>query len=192
MRHNAIRDLLADEMTGVCHDVATEPVLQPLSGEEFAGASTNMALGARLDIAASGFYGGRFERTFFDVRVFNPLAQSNQFPLARCYRRHEAEKRRMYGARVREVERASLVPFVMTCVGGYGPAATATTQRLAALIAEKEDQQYSAVIGWLRTKISFALLRSAGMCIRGARSSRHQPRCDWSALDLHLAESGAQ
>ena len=189
VRHNAVRDLLADVMTCVCHDVATEPVLQPLSGEEFDRASTITAPCARLDIAASGFYGGRFERTLFDVRVFNPLAQSNRLSLAACYRRHEAEKRRMYGARVREVERASFVPFVMTCVGGFGPAATATTKRLAALVAEKEDQCYSAVITWLRTRISFGLLRSAVMCLRGARSSRHQPQCDWSALDLHMAES---
>ena len=27
---------------------------------------------ARLDIAANGFWGGRFERAFFDIRVFNP------------------------------------------------------------------------------------------------------------------------
>ena len=39
-------------------------------------AGTNVQDGARLDISASGVWGGRFERTFFDVRVFNPLAAS--------------------------------------------------------------------------------------------------------------------
>ena len=31
---------------------------------------------ARLDIVAGGLWGGRFERTYFDVRVFNPYAPS--------------------------------------------------------------------------------------------------------------------
>lgn len=38
-----------------------------MSNETLAGASANRQDGARLDIAASGFWGGTFERTFFDV-----------------------------------------------------------------------------------------------------------------------------
>ena len=52
--------------------------------------------GARLDIAANGFWGGTFERTFFDVRVLNPHAPSNRHTqLSSCYRKHmdkESEK----------------------------------------------------------------------------------------------------
>ena len=51
-----------------------EPDLQPLSGEVLSGSSSNTQDGARLDIAVNGFWGGRFERTFLDVRVFNPHA----------------------------------------------------------------------------------------------------------------------
>jgi len=47
-----------------------------------------------MDIAANGFGGGRFERIFFDVRVFNPHASSNRHP--RCYRKHKLEKKRHY------------------------------------------------------------------------------------------------
>ena len=36
------------------------------------GASANTDDGAWLDIAANGFWGGKFERAYFDVRVFNP------------------------------------------------------------------------------------------------------------------------
>ena len=53
--------------------------------------------GARLDVAAYGFWGDRFEKAFMDVRVFNPSAQSNRRgPLASVYRRHELEKKRQY------------------------------------------------------------------------------------------------
>ena len=34
LRHNEIRDITADLLTKVCHDVAIEPMLQPLNGEK--------------------------------------------------------------------------------------------------------------------------------------------------------------
>ena len=52
---------------------------------------------ARLDVAASGFGGGRFKKAFFDVRVFNPHAPLNRTStIASSYRHHEQEKRRVY------------------------------------------------------------------------------------------------
>ena len=80
LRHNEVRDLIADLMREVTHDVATEPVLQPLSGEVLSDyCSTCSDPEACLDIAASGFFGGRFERSFFDIRVFNPLPPPTEF-----------------------------------------------------------------------------------------------------------------
>ena len=61
IRHNEIRDLTADLMSVVCHGVSTEPHLQPVDGEILRGASANTSDGARLDIAANGLWGGRFE-----------------------------------------------------------------------------------------------------------------------------------
>ena len=106
--HNEVRDLTANLLTEVCHDVCVEPRLQPLTGETLSTRSATTEDNARLDVAASGFWGGRFERAFFDVRVFNPYAPSNKtLPTATCYRRHEREKRRKYEERIREVEHAS-------------------------------------------------------------------------------------
>ncbi len=107
IRHNEVRDLTANLMSEVCHDVCTEPTLQPLSGEALAGASAITVEGARLDVAASGFWGGRFERAFFDVRVFNPHAKSNRQPLTSCYRKHENLKKRAYE---RESGKSSTAP----------------------------------------------------------------------------------
>ncbi len=80
LRHNEIRDLTATLLTEVCNNVCTEPELQPLSQEALRGASANCQDGKRLDIAANGFWGGTFERTYFDVRVFNPLARRTDTP----------------------------------------------------------------------------------------------------------------
>ena len=97
LRHNKVRDTTASLLTDVCHDVQIEPELQPLTGETFPLCSANTDDGARLDIVASWFWGGRFERTFFDVRVFNPHARSNrQQSLPATFRRHEREKQRRY------------------------------------------------------------------------------------------------
>ena len=40
MRHNEVRDLTATLLTEVCHNVATEPSLQPISAKAFCNAYT--------------------------------------------------------------------------------------------------------------------------------------------------------
>jgi len=69
MRHNEVRDLTANLMTEECHDVCIEPTMKPVTGECCSGASAITDEGARLDIAASGFWGGHHERAFFDVEL---------------------------------------------------------------------------------------------------------------------------
>ena len=62
----------------VCNDVCIEPELLPVTDEELTGSTANSQAGAHLDIAANGVWGGTFERTDFDVRVFNPHDPSNR------------------------------------------------------------------------------------------------------------------
>ena len=134
--------------------------------------------------------GWKVERTFFDVRVFNPQAPSNRSSQpAATYRRHEREKRLHYEQRVLEVEHASFVPFVMSCTGGAGPCATVVLKRHGALLAEKHNSSYSTVMGLLRCRLNFALIRSSVMCLRGSRLSFRRPgRFDMTAADIALTE----
>ena len=121
-----------------------EPQLQPLTGETLSHNSAITDEGACLDIAMYGFWGGRFEKAFLDVRVFNPCAQSNRrSPLTSVYRRHEQEKKRQYEQRVCEVEHATFTPLVMSATGGMGRAATTFCKRLASMISEKRNTEYS-------------------------------------------------
>ncbi len=85
--------MTANLLTEVCPDVLIEPDLLPLTGEVISHATSNTQDSARLDIAANGFWGGRYERTllYFDVRVFNPHASFRQSTLASTYRKHELE-----------------------------------------------------------------------------------------------------
>ena len=68
--------------------------LQPVTADQLNGSSANRQVGARFDISANGVWGGRFEKTYFDVRVLNPLAPTNsRLGSAGMYRAHEQEKK---------------------------------------------------------------------------------------------------
>ena len=120
--------------------------------------------------------------------MFNPYAPSNRnTTIEKCFRKHEMEKKRAYSQRVREIEHASFTPLVLSASGGFAKEATNFYKRLASLLADKWDQPYSQTMNWLRCRISFALLRSAIQCIRGARSSRGH--AIFSPVDLVTAEA---
>ena len=115
--------------------MCTEPELLPATGENLAGASANIQPGARLDIAANGVWGGSFERTYFDVRVFNPHAASNlrHTDPQTVYRKHE---KRAYEQRILDIEQASFnFPTSPLCSATGGLARDATTfyKRLASM-----------------------------------------------------------
>ncbi len=134
-------------------------------------------------MCAQGF-GGTRQSAFFDVRVFNPLASSNcRSSLTATYRHHETAKRRSYEQRARSRDRTwVIIPLVFSATGGMAPAAT--YKRLASLLAwltnvnritRQRQQDYSKTISWLRCSISFSLVRSAVMCLRGTCSSFLHP-----------------
>ena len=151
-----------------------------MPSEALTGATANHQDGARLDIAASGFWGGTYERTLLDVRVFNPHAPSNRQPsIASCYRRHEQTKKRAYEQRCREVEHASFTPLVMSATGGLAKEATIFYKRLASMLASRPLLQQHTVLATLPTELFAAPLIHPGP--QGItifhRSSRQGTRC---------------
>ena len=52
LRHNEVRDITADLLKEVCHNVDIEPALQPLSGETFRYATAKVESESRVDISA--------------------------------------------------------------------------------------------------------------------------------------------
>ena len=97
VRHNEVRDVTAHLLKKVTHNVAIKPTLQPVTGERFQHCTANSDAQARLDVSTNGIWGGRFQRTFIDVRVFNPHASSNRSStLIATYVKHEKEERRSY------------------------------------------------------------------------------------------------
>jgi len=64
IRHNEIHDITADLLNEVCHNVETEPCLQPITGEHLYYKSANREDGARLDVVAESFWGRDRQRAF--------------------------------------------------------------------------------------------------------------------------------
>jgi len=188
LRHNELRDFTATVLAEVCRDVRVEPPLQPLTGETLRFATANREDEARVDVCAAGFWGCKYQKAFFDVKVFNANASSYcGSQISSLYRRFEREKQRKYEQRIREVEMGSFTPLVFSTFGGMGHASAVFYKRLAFLVSLKRGVPYNSVMSWLRCRISFSLLRSAIMCLRGARSHQGWP-LSFGALDLALAE----
>ncbi len=108
--------------------------------------------------------------------MFSPFAQSHRnTSLSQCYKKNELEKKRAYDEHIREVEHESFSPLVFSTSGGMGPIANVVYKRIASMTAQKQDKPNSKIIHWIRYKLSYSLLRSATMCLRGVRSSIHHP-----------------
>ena len=168
IRHNEIRNFEATLLSKVCCDVEIEPSLQPVTGEVM---QARVAKGdeARLDVRARGFW-RRGQNAYFDVCVTNASAasQANQ-PLKSVLTKHEREKKAKYNQRVINIEHGTLTPLVFTTSGSMGPECSLFHKSLADKISEKTGEQYADVMNFIRCKLSYILMRSAILCLRGSR-----------------------
>ena len=86
-------------------------------------------------------------------------------PTAAIFKEQESEKKRKYQQRVLEVEMGSFTPLIFGTNGGMGEECKMFIKHLA----EKDVEGYPSVISWLRTRISFEILKSVNTSIRGSR-----------------------
>ena len=90
-------------------------------------------------------------------------------PIENIYKAHEQEKKRKYNERVIQIEKGSFTPIVGSTFGGWGKEADRHHKRIASLIALKSNEDYADVIGYIRTRLRFSLLKSVLMAVRGVR-----------------------
>ena len=81
----------------------------------------------------------------------------------------EKEKKTKYGAACEE-RHALFTPLCCSVDGMLGGEAEVFVKVIGERLASKWDQSYSEVMGWIRSRLSFAILRSSILCIRGSRS----------------------
>ena len=151
-RHNEIRDMIAKLLSEVCKDVAKEPPLNEITGEHFSYKTANTSNESRLDISVRGFW-ATGQRAFFDVRIFDPLAQSySSQELSQTYSKHEKEKKRSYNERVLNVENGTFTPLVFSAYGGMGRECSTFHKRLCEIIAEKRNKERSLVTSYIQNQ----------------------------------------
>ena len=146
-----------------------EKFVLPLENEEVSGAAGDRAT---PDISSRGIW-STFERTFFDVRVLHPNAQSYvNTPPSTLFSNHEKEKMRKYNSRVITVEGGSFTPLVYSTFGGWAPEAVKYHKRLVQMMATKRNEDYKDVINHIRTRVRFSLLRRVLIAVRGERGKK--------------------
>ena len=168
-RHDNLRDIFTVLLNKVCIDVENEPHLLPVTNEIFNHRTANTENEARLDVKANGFW-RRGQTSFFDIRVTHVNSQSNLSKhTTEIFHQHEAAKKREYNQRVLEIEHGNFTPLIFGTNGGMGEECKKFVTALASKLSEKQNEEYSVVMSWLRIRISFEILRSVILCVRGSR-----------------------
>ena len=184
MRHNKIRDLEAELMKEVCHDVQLEPALIPVEEDNIYDVEDDRK---RPDVAGVGVW-GPYEKTFLDIMITHPNCPSYaNKPIDQVYSNHERVKKRKYNERIVHVEKGSFTPIIGSTFGGWGTEANRHHKRIAALIAEKKNETYADVINYIRTRLRFSMLKSVLIAIRGVRG-KSKTSAPISNLSFNLIE----
>ena len=104
-----------------------------------------------------------------DVRVTDVDAPSykNSKP-TNVIRSQETAKKKKYLAACHE-NRRHFTPFVCSTDGLMGDEADNLAKRLAAMLAQKWRRPYSQLCGWVRARMSIAIVRATHNCIRGSQ-----------------------
>jgi hypothetical protein len=68
-----------------------------------------------------------------------------------------------------ESTRRDFIPFIVSTDGCIGEAAQAFLKRLSRHLADKWQRHYSQVFGFVKARMSVAILRASSQCLRGPR-----------------------
>jgi len=142
--------------------VTREPIIQDSSNHPHREALI-------ADVSARGVWQPQ-ATALFDVRVVDTDAPSylNRTPTS-IIQSAEREKKAKYSGAVESIH-ASFTPLCLSVDGLLGNEFSQFLKHLADRLSSKWDLNYSITTYWLKTKLSFALLRATNLCIRGSRS----------------------
>ena len=99
-------------------------------------------------------------------------------------RNAEREKKNKYSRACQE-RCAIFTPLCLSVDGLMGSEASFFVKRIADRLAVRWHTNYSTITSWVRTRIQFAVLRAAILCLRGLRTKwRTLDMSDGSPLDL--------
>ena len=161
------------QLCGQAHTPSTvtdEPLIQPSQDIPIVGSNRTVpSPELRGDLAVHGFW-TKGQTAIFDVRITDTDQPTNRnTDPTKVLLRHEKEKKAKYGD-LCIARRRTFTPLVFSVDGLLGKEATAASKRLASSLAAKWKRSYSEICGFVRSRISFALVRSSSRCLRGDRN----------------------
>ena len=106
-----------------------------------------------------------------------------------AYAEQEQEKRRGYAQRVLHIEHGSFTPLVFSIFGGMSVECKRFYARLSLLLSNKRNETLSTTVSWLRCRLSYSLLRSALLCMRGSRSTTPQTDIQETSIPFVVKEA---
>ena len=155
-RHNEIRDALEDLASLAYKDVIREPVVRDGDAD---------GPGLIADLGVRGVWQPQGE-ALFDVRVVDTDAQSYiSRSVADVLVSAEEEKKRKYRLAA-EACHASFSPFVISVDGALGKEAALFLSRIADRLSVAWGRSYGNVLGWLKARLGFAVIRATNICLR--------------------------
>ena len=168
-RHNEIRDAFGDLAAFVWNQVRREPVVR-----EPDSSCSSLVLVA--DLAVREVWSPQVD-VLLDIHVTDTDTSSyvDQAPLA-ILRRAEAEKKDKY-LKACEERRALFTRLCVTVDSMLGPEASRFVKHLSERLSYKWERNYSTVVSWVRTRITFAIIRASVLCLRGSRTK-------WQSMEM--------
>jgi len=130
--------------------------------------SNKAGIEARGDVSAHGLWKNG-ETCIMDIRITDTDAKSYSSSTSRKVLEKAArEKKDKYLDACLE-RRRSFVPLVYSVDGMACKEARAFEKRVASLLASKWDRRYSEMVGFVRARMSLAIVRSNTLLLRGSR-----------------------
>jgi hypothetical protein len=127
---------------------------------------------ARGDLSVDGFWKAGMT-CILDIRITDTDCKSNiANPPQKTLDKAEREKKAKYSKPCAE-QRRHFTPLVYSPDGMPGTETRAAEKRLAAQLAAKLDRPYSEMAGFVRQRMSLAVVRQNTLLLRGARVRRN-------------------
>ena len=101
------------------------------------------------------------------------------------------DKKQRRKERILEVENGTFTPLVFGTNGGMGKECGKFLKQLSEHLAIKSDESYAHTVTWLRTKLSFAIIKSVNVCVRGSRTPFRRSTQNVEIEDFALNASNA-
>ena len=116
-------------------------------------------------------------KALFDIRIIDTDARSYlDRPPLDVLSAAESEKKKKYHHACSD-RRALYTPLCISVDGLLGGEAAVFVKRIAERLSSNWDHNYSQVLGWIRTHLTFSILCATILCLRGSHTQ-------WQSINI--------